>query len=77
MSSIIPLLTEYEKQHLSERQALPEKYLGLSDEEMRRRIATARATLGTRLVILAWFFPDTSPQDRAAIDEMLATIKIS
>jgi quinolinate synthase len=52
MSSIIPLLTEYEKQHLSERQALPEKYLGLSDEEMMRRIAAARATLGDRLVIL-------------------------
>ena len=34
MSSIIPLLTEYEKQNLSERQALPEKFLGLSDEEM-------------------------------------------
>jgi quinolinate synthase len=52
MSSIIPLLTEYEKQHLSERQALPEKYLGLSDEEMMRRIAAARTTLGARLVIL-------------------------
>jgi quinolinate synthase len=52
MSSIIPLLTEYEKQNLSERQALPEKYLGLSDEEMMRRIAAARATLGDRLVIL-------------------------
>ena len=52
MSSIIPLLTEYEKQNLSERQALPEKYLGLSDEEMMRRIAAARATLGGRLVIL-------------------------
>jgi quinolinate synthase len=52
MSSIIPLLTEYEKQNLSERQALPEKYLGLSDEEMLRRIAAARATLGNRLVIL-------------------------
>jgi quinolinate synthase len=52
MSSIIPLLTEYEKQNLSERQALPEKYLGLSDEEMIRRIAAARATLGDRLVIL-------------------------
>ncbi len=52
MSSIIPLLTEYEKQNLSERQALPEKYLGLSDEEMMRRIAAARATLGERLVIL-------------------------
>ncbi|HKE85828.1 MAG TPA: quinolinate synthase NadA [Vicinamibacterales bacterium] len=52
MASIIPLLTEYEKEHLSERQALPEKYLGLSDEEMVRRIAEARATLGSRLVIL-------------------------
>ena len=52
MPSIIPLLTEYEKQHLSERQALPEKYLGLSDAEMEARIAAARATLGSRLVIL-------------------------
>jgi len=52
MISIIPLLSEYEKQHLSERQPLPEKYLGLSDEEMDRRIAEARATLGRRLVIL-------------------------
>ena len=52
MSSIIPLLTEFEKQHLSERQALPEKYLGLSDAEMDVRIAAARAELGSRLVIL-------------------------
>src|SRR6187397_1244847 len=52
MSSIIPLLTEYEKQNLSERQVLPEKYLGLSDAEMSARIAAARATLGSRLVIL-------------------------
>ena len=52
MSSIIPLLTEFEKQHISERQALPEQYLGLSDAEMERRIAAARATLGDRLVIL-------------------------
>jgi quinolinate synthase len=52
MSSIIPLLTEYEKAHISERQPLPERYLGLSDEEMARRIAAARATLGDRLVIL-------------------------
>jgi quinolinate synthase len=52
MSSIIPLLTEFEKQNLSERQPLPEKYLGLSDEEMMRRISAARATLGDRLVIL-------------------------
>jgi quinolinate synthase len=52
MASIIPLLTEFEKQNISERQALPEKYLGLSDEEMMRRITEARAALGTRLVIL-------------------------
>ena len=52
MATIIPLLTEFEKEHISERQALPEKYLGLSDEEMDRRIAVARATLGKRLVIL-------------------------
>jgi quinolinate synthase len=52
MGSIIPLLTEYEKAHISERQALPERYLGLSDEEMARRIAAARRTLGDRLVIL-------------------------
>jgi quinolinate synthase len=49
---LIPLLTEYEKSHISERQALPERYLGLTDEEMNRRIAAARATLGRRLVIL-------------------------
>jgi quinolinate synthase len=49
---LIPLLTEYEKEHIAERQALPERYLGLSDEEMDRRIAAAKATLGRRLVIL-------------------------
>jgi len=49
---LIPLLTEYEKGHISERQALPERYLGLPDEEMDRRIAAARATLGRRMVIL-------------------------
>jgi quinolinate synthase len=49
---LIPLLTEYEKEHIAERQPLPERYLGLSDEEMDRRIAAARATLGRRLVIL-------------------------
>jgi hypothetical protein len=31
---------------------------------------------GTRLVILAVSFPSTSPQDRAAIDEILASIQI-
>jgi hypothetical protein len=31
---------------------------------------------GGRLVIAAWYFPDTSPPDRAALDEMLASIQI-
>ena len=52
MASIIPLLNEFEKEHLSERQALPEKYLGLSDEVMDVRIAEARCALDSRLVIL-------------------------
>src|SRR5438876_12370036 len=49
---LIPLLTEYEKEHIGERQALPEAYLGLSDAEMDTRIAAAKARLGRRLVIL-------------------------
>jgi quinolinate synthase len=49
---LIPLLTEYEKEHIAERQALPEAYLGLSDEEMAQRITAAKARLGRRLVIL-------------------------
>src|SRR5918993_2844630 len=52
MASIIPLLTEFEKEHISERQPLPERYLGLSDDEMDRRIAAAREKLGSKLVIL-------------------------
>jgi len=52
MSTMLPVLTTYEKEHLSERQPLPETYLGLSDEEMDVRIAAARAALGQRLVIL-------------------------
>jgi len=52
MGSIIPLLTDFEKKSIGERQALPEKYLGLSDAEMDVRIAAARATLGQKLVIL-------------------------
>jgi len=52
MASIIPLLTEFEKEHLSERQSLPERYLALSDQEMDARIAAARRMLGDRLVIL-------------------------
>src|ERR1044071_1481954 len=52
MSTMLPVLTAYEKEHISERQALPQRYLGLSDEEMDVRIAAARAALGRRLVIL-------------------------
>jgi len=52
MSTMLPVLTAYEKEHLSERQPLPEKYLGLSDEEMTVRIREAKAALGRRLLIL-------------------------
>jgi len=48
----LKVLTEYEKEHLAERQPLPERYVGLPDAEMDARIAQARATLGRRLVIL-------------------------
>ncbi len=48
----LPVLNEVEKASLRERQPLPERYLGLSDDEMQARIAAARATLGDRLVIL-------------------------
>jgi quinolinate synthase len=49
---MLPILTAYEKDHISERQPLPDRYLSLSDEEMDRRIAAAKARLGRRLVIL-------------------------
>src|SRR3954467_9208741 len=52
MATLLPVLTTYEKEHISERQPLPERYIGLSDAEMDRRIAAARAKLGRRLVIL-------------------------
>jgi quinolinate synthase len=52
MAMLLPVLTAYEKEHISERQTLPERYLGLSDDEMDRRIADAKRTLGRRLVIL-------------------------
>jgi quinolinate synthase len=48
----VQLLTEYEKTQLAERQPLPERYLGLSDDELERRITAAKTSLGTRLVIL-------------------------
>jgi quinolinate synthase len=49
---MLPVLTQYEKSRLSERQPLPERYLGLSDDELDRRIGAAKAALGPRLVIL-------------------------
>src|SRR5512144_550616 len=52
MPTLIPVLTAYEKEHLSERQPLPERYIRLSDAEMDARIAAAKSTLGRRLVIL-------------------------
>ena len=48
----VELLTDYEKSQIAERQSLPDRYLGLSDEEMHRRIVAARDTLGERLLIL-------------------------
>ena len=50
--TFLPVLNEVEKASIRERQPLPERYLGLSDEEMELRIAAARAALGDRLVIL-------------------------
>jgi len=52
MSKLLPVLTEFEKANISERQPLPERYLGLSDEELDRRITAAKAELGKRLIIL-------------------------
>ena len=49
---LIPLLTDYEKAHIAERQPLPDRYVGLSDEEMAVRIRAAKAALGRRVVIL-------------------------
>ena len=49
---LLPVLTEYEKAHINERQALPDRYLGLSDAEMDARISAAKAALGRRVVVL-------------------------
>ena len=51
-TSILPVLTAVEKASIGERQALPERYLGLSDAEMDRRIQRAKDALGGRLLIL-------------------------
>jgi quinolinate synthase len=49
---LLPVLTTYEKENIRERQPLPDRYLGLSDEEMDVRISAAKVALGSRLVIL-------------------------
>jgi quinolinate synthase len=46
------MLTASEKEHVVERHPLPERYLGLSDDEMDVRLAAAKAALGRRLVVL-------------------------
>ena len=52
MPTVVPLLTAYEKEHLTERQPLPERYIGLPDEDLDRRIAAAKDALGRRLIVL-------------------------
>src|SRR5207253_2797862 len=49
---LLPVLTEYEKTHINERQPLPDRYLSLSDAEMDARIAAAKDALGRRVVVL-------------------------
>jgi len=51
-STQLEVLNEYERQQIGERQPLPERYLGVSDEELEVRISAARVALGDRLVIL-------------------------
>ena len=45
-------LTRYENSQIAERQALPDTYLSLPENEMDDRIAAARSALGERLLIL-------------------------
>jgi len=52
VSTVISVLTEFEESHIAERQPLPERYLGLSDDELDRRIFAAKTALGSRLIIL-------------------------
>ena len=52
MANFLPVLTQFEKESIAERQPLPDRYLSLPDEEMDRRIRAAKKALGSRLVIL-------------------------
>jgi quinolinate synthase len=49
---LLPVFTDDEKTNVSERQPLPDEYIGLSDGEMDARIAAAKRALGGRLLIL-------------------------
>jgi quinolinate synthase len=49
---MLQVLNDYEKTQIAERQRLPERYLGLADAELDRRIGAAKAALGSRVVIL-------------------------
>jgi quinolinate synthase len=51
-ATYLPMLNEVERASIRERQPLPERYLGLSPEELDARLTAARAALGDRLVIL-------------------------
>ncbi len=48
----VELLTCFESEQIGQRQPLPDRYLGLPDDEMEERIARARSDLGSRLLIL-------------------------
>ena len=48
----LELLKQVEAEEIGQRQVLPDRYLGLADEEMSDRIASARRELGSRLLIL-------------------------
>jgi quinolinate synthase len=52
VDSFLPVLAEFERQSIAERQPLPDRYLGLTDAEMAPRIAAAKAALGSRLIVL-------------------------
>jgi len=51
-TSFLPVLTAVEKSSIAERQPLPDRYLGLDDAELDRRIQRAKQALGSRLLIL-------------------------
>ncbi len=48
----LELLKQVEAEEIGQRQVLPDRYLGLADEEMGDRITSARRELGSRLLIL-------------------------